>query len=251
MKKPLFYNNIIALNTEAHRELRLSTPPDPLGFARDANLIPALVDEFAMALGDLAVAFLPGAEFATPVFVAGLHPGTNVFISDDGRWDGRYAPAYLRRYPFILAEVPDGDPVLCVDESYAGLSNDEGTRFFNEKGEAEEPLKTALQLAESYRAAAARTDEFAKKLKALDVLTSVSLDATTDTGEKTSIHGLLVVNEEAVNGLSGEQLAELNADGFLKPIFAHLMSLSALSRLNPSRSGGDEAVTAKNKVEKS
>jgi hypothetical protein len=231
MKKPLFYNNIVALNTETHRNLKLSKPSKPLEFARQANLIPALVDEFASSKGELVIAFLPGAEAPTPVFVAGLHPGSNVFISEEGLWTGSYAPAYLRRYPFILADVPESDPILCIDDTYEGLGEEEGARFFDDEGNSEEPLLTALQLAQSYRGAADRTEVFARMLTEMQLLTSVSLDSTTADGEKTSLHGLMVVDEDALSSLSGEQLEQLNAQGFLKPIYTHILSLGALSKL--------------------
>jgi hypothetical protein len=50
-------------------------------------------------------------------------------------------------------------------------------------------------------------------------------------GEKTSVHGLMVVNEQALAALSDADLGKLNAAGFLKPIYSHLLSLRSISRL--------------------
>jgi hypothetical protein len=144
MPNPLFYTNVVPLSSDAHRKLRFSTPPRPLDFAKDANLIPALVDEFELALVDLPIAFLPAADVPSAVFVTGLKPGTNAFISKDGLWDGKYAPAYLRRYPFIIGDVEGGDGILCVDDTYEGLNEKEGEPFFTKTGESEETLHRCL-----------------------------------------------------------------------------------------------------------
>lgn len=245
MANPLFYNRVVPINSELHRDLRLSVPKKPLGFASKSNLIPALVDEFAHAMGDLPIAFLPGAKQPAAVFVTGLKPGTNVFISDDGLWDGQYAPAYLRRYPFIVGDIVDGDPLLCMDETYEGFGTDEGQRFFSKTGESEEPLKNALTIAQSYREAAERTDEFSVMLQEMGLLRAVSLDGTDASGEVISVHGLLVLDEEAFDALSGEQLGKLHAAGFLRAVFNHLFSLRAISRLGQTVTEADPVAAVK------
>lgn len=228
---PLFYKNVVPLSTDTHKNLRFSTQSQPLGFAKDANLIPALVDEFDLALDDLPIAFLPAADVPSAVFVTGLKPGTNVFISKEGLWDGKYAPAYLRRYPFIIGDVEGGEAILCVDDTYEGLSEDEGEPFFTETGESEETLLRALTISQSYKTSADRTDAFTKMVHEMGLFQSISLDAVMPDGEKTSVHGLMVVNEQALSELSDAQLGKLNAAGFLKPIYSHLLSLRSISRL--------------------
>ena len=231
MSNPLFYKNVVPLSTNIHKNLRLSTPDKPLDFAKEANLIPALVDEFELALDDLPIAFLPSTGVPSVVFVTGLKPGTNVFVSKDGLWDGKYAPAYLRRYPFIVGDVPDGEPILCVDDTYEGLSEKKGEPFFSKAGDSEETLVRALTLSQSYKSSADRTDEFAKMLHEMELFQSISLDAVMPDGEKTSVHGLMVVNEEALAALSEAQLGKLHSAGFLKSIYCHLLSLRSISRL--------------------
>lgn len=246
MSNPLFYKNVIPLSTEMHKKMRFSTPAKPLAFAKEANLIPALVDEFELALDDLPIAFLPAEGVPSAVFVTGLKPGGNVFISDDGLWDGKYAPAYLRRYPFIVGDVTDGDPILCIDDTYEGLSEKEGEPFFTKSGEAEETLERALIISQSYKSSADRTEEFTKVVNEMGLLQAISLDAVLPDGEKTSVHGLMVVNEEALSALTDEQFGRLNASGFLKPIYCHLLSLRAISRLgqqmDPTPAAEGEAV---------
>lgn len=231
MANPLFYRRVVPLNREIHRELRLMTPEEPYGYARGANLIPALAEEFPVAAEDMAIAFLPGATQPAAVFVTGLNPGTNAFVSAEGRWTGRYVPAYLRRYPFIIGDVPDAEPVLCVDDAYEGFAADEGVRLFSPKGEPEPVVAEALALARGYREAAQRTDRLCRMLQEMALLRAVTLDARLPDGRTTVVHGLLTVDEGALDALPEADLAELHRQGFLKPVFAHLFSLKAASRL--------------------
>lgn len=231
MANPLFYNQVVPLNTEAHRELRLAPVAKPLAFAAEANLIPALVEEFGAAAPHMPVAFLPGAERPAAVFVAGLKPGQNLFVGADGNWTGGYLPAYLRRYPFIMGDVPGGDPVLCIDESFPGWSKRSGERLFSPTGEPTPVVGNALALAENYRLSALRTDAFSGMLQSLKLFRSVTLDAKSPSGESTVVHGLLVVDENLFDALGEDEVRELHRQKFLKPIVAHLMSLGAVARL--------------------
>lgn len=232
MASPLFYEKVVPLDREAHRNLRLHTADAPLAYARDANLIPATVDEFAAAMPEMPIAFLPGANRPAAVFVTGLKPGTSVFVTDNGLWDAGYVPAYLRRYPFIIGDVADGEPLLCVDEAYRGLNETEGVRLFSESGEPQKIVANALSLSQGYRDAAQRTDAFCDTLQRLGLFRTVTLDAKLPDGQTTVVHGLMTVDEEALDALSEEQVGQLHSKNMLKPIYAHLFSLKALERLS-------------------
>lgn len=232
MANPLFYEKIVPLDTAAHRDLRLRAIDRPFGFAAGANLIPALVEEFGAAAPFMPIAFLPGADKPAAVFVAGFKPGKNLFVDAAGGWVGGYLPAYLRRYPFIMGDVPSAQPILCVDESFEAIGRSEGTRLFSEAGEAEAALSQALALAEGYRQGALRSDAFCATLQRLHLFRSVTLDAKQPDGELTVVHGLMVVDEDAFNALGDADLRELHAQRYLRPIFEHLASLAVISRLS-------------------
>lgn len=231
MANPLFYRNVVPLNRETHRKLRLRGLAKPLDYARTSHLVPALVDEFTAAATELPIAFLPGAAAPAPVFITGLKPGTNHFVTPAGAWDAGYMPAYLRRYPFIIGDVPDADPVLCIDDAFEGFGEREGKRLFSAAG-APEPLVTeALALANQYRAAATRTDTLAELLQRWELFRSVTLEVKLPAGGSTVIHGLLAVDESALARLDDARFLELRRAGFLRAIDAHLLSLALVSRL--------------------
>ncbi len=230
---PLFYKTVVPLDSERHKSMRISRPVRPLDYAREANVIPALVDEFDLALGDIPIAFLPGADGPSAVFVTGAAPGTNVYVTKDGLWNGAYVPAYLRRYPFIIGDVNDSESVLCIDESYDGLGQKEGDRFFSEAGEQEASLTDALTLAQSYRDAAARTEAFCKMLQDFELLQTATLDTTTPDGSKSVVHGLMIIDEAALAALPADKLHTLHAAEYLKAIYTQIASLRAVNKLSP------------------
>jgi hypothetical protein len=236
MVNPLFYRNVVPLNRDAHRSLRIKAPEKPLEYARSAHLIPAMIDEFGAMTNEIPLAFLPGAAQPAAVFVTGIKPGRNAFITEAGRWDGSYVPAYIRRYPFIIGDVADADPVLCIDDSYEGLGQKEGARLFSAAGKPEAPIAEGLKIANQYRAAAARTDAFTAMLQKLRLFRSISLDAKLADGETTIVHGLLIVDEQILAALPDSDFLDLRKAGYLKPIYAHLQSLGAVSKLGAKAS---------------
>ena len=120
MSQPLFYRSVVPLHRETHRGLGLAAVPS-FAFAAASHLIPAVVDEFSAACAELPILFAPDVEGASPAFLTGLTPGCNAFVRADGSWAASYVPAYLRRYPFILGEVPNAEPLVCLDDHAACL----------------------------------------------------------------------------------------------------------------------------------
>lgn len=244
MANPLFYNDVMALNSEEHRNLRLRAASQGYSFAGGANLLPALIEEFPLVVGHMPVAFLPGTNYPTAVFVSGVVPGQNLFVSSSGDWSGNYAPAYLRRYPFIMGDMPGSDPVLCVDASFSGFNNEDGERLFSESGEVTATLRQALQFSEAYRLSAKTTEEFCAKLHELGLFRVVTLDAKIDGQKSAVVHGLLIVDEDALNALEPDVLAGLAKAGFLKPIYAHLLSLANLTQLTERAQAKENNIAA-------
>ncbi|MEM0948115.1 MAG: SapC family protein [Pseudomonadota bacterium] len=229
MTSPIFYNSVVPLDKEAHAQLKITSPKAPLSFASSAQLVPAIVSEFDAAMREIGIAFLPAQPHPTAVFVCGLKADENAYINAKGLWKTEYVPAYLRRYPFIIGDTPDGGAVLCIDESYSGFSKKSGERLFTAKGEPGEPINRGLALAQGYQEAARQTDAFCAALNDLGLFRSVSLNATLPSGEQTSVHGLMVIDEGALSDLSGADLEALQKEGFLKAAYAHLFSLAAIS----------------------
>lgn len=228
---PLFYKKITPLNREKHGNLRLDTGTSRFGFAANANMIPAVFDEFMSAAHALPMVFLPGPSQPTVVFLTGLRPNKNVFVDARGAWTGSYIPAFVRRYPFIVGDVKDANPVVCIDEESALFSN-KGAPLFTEKGEDSDLLKTNIKFINEYLFAAKRTDAFLSTLQGLDLFRAITINARFGDKEGQTLHGLLTIDSEKLAGLADADFLDLRKQGFLPAIYAQQISLATLDSLS-------------------
>lgn len=225
---PMFYKKVEALSTVNHRKFQISPEAEPFGFAREAQLIPAVFDEFTAAAHDLPIVFVPTGTGYTPVFLCGLTTGHNQFVDADGRWNRRYLPAYLRRYPFILGEQDGADPIICVDAEFPGFAEtDGGTALFDADGKQTDFMGRVVTLVTEYAASAKRTEAALAVLNELALFQTITIEAKDANGKvTTSLQGFAVINEQALSALPDEAFLRLRTAGILPAIYAHLMSVS-------------------------
>lgn len=235
MAEVLFYERPVPLNREGHKDLRIK-PINSVAFAAKAHSVPLTIGEFGPAARDFPILFGGNSlEEAGPLAMLGLNQSENAFVDDNGQWEqGAYVPAFIRRYPFVLAEKPEGaegdDFTVFLDEDYAGFGTEEGERLFNEDGSDTDTLKNAVRFLGEFQEQVKHTHAFTKRLRELDLLEPRS--AEIKNGENTMvINGLFLVNEEKLRQLDEKVAQELLANGSMGFIYAHLLSLSNIDRL--------------------
>ena len=231
MTLPIFYKKPVALSSEAHKDLRLQAR-DNYRFATDSNAVPLAIGEFAQACHEYPIVFVQAEETVNPVALLGLRDKQNLFVNGKGQWNATYVPAYIRRYPFILAQQEETwDYTVCIDEAYAGFSPDKGERLFLDDGEQSDFLKHALKLVQDYQAHSKRTGEFAKRLLEWDLLQPLQANVEMRAGDKMSLTGFMAVDQNKLKALQPERLAELARQDTLGVIYYHLLSLNNFGRL--------------------
>lgn len=227
-----FYNNIVPLNRDRHRRLRLRA--DGLkGFAAGTHFVPLAAVELYEAARDYPVVFA-GGEDASPVAILGLRSGENLFVDADGRWaEGTYVPAFVRRYPFVLAGAgpSTSDYTVCLDESYDGLSETEGTPLFDEEGKESEVVSRVVRLLQDFLTETERTRRFVQRLSALELLAVQSMQVQDGSGRKYALRDFRMIDEKKLKELDNDVLGELHRAGYLGCIYAHLISLGNVARL--------------------
>lgn len=229
---PLFYKSIVPVDSNRHRSFRIKPADKPFGFAAGSHLVPAVIDEFVVASRELPIVFAPVGKRYAPVFLCGLTPGSNLFIDAEGKWDGGYVPAYLRRYPFMLGEREGAEPLVCVDPNFPGfVAGDIGERLFDDEGNISTQMSAIVQIVSDFAQAAKRTEALCDQLMRLDLLKTVSIDVKRGGGEKASIHGLSVIDEEKLGKLADKDFLELRQRGELAAVYAHLFSLGTTQAL--------------------
>jgi hypothetical protein len=97
MKTLLIYDDLVALNREQHRLLKLAPPARPFAFARGTNSVPLASSELSAAVLDFPCVFVEGPEGHSVVALVGLRDHENLFVQPDGGWvRGAYLPAFFR-----------------------------------------------------------------------------------------------------------------------------------------------------------
>jgi len=232
MANLLFYEKPVALNKVTHREARIRPLRGDYGFARKTNSVVLAGIEFTEAAKEYPIVFAQAGEAVVPVALLGLRNEENLFIDAAGKWDARYIPAFVRRYPFVLAETQERQQrMVCIDESYSGLSTKEGEPLFDAAGEPTQLLKQAIEFLEEYQRQYQRTETFIKRLRDNDLLMSLNARVDLVDGKQFQLTGLLAVDEKKLLQMPDEKAIELFRSGELAWIYCHLMSLGCMARM--------------------
>jgi hypothetical protein len=171
-----------------------------------------------------------------PIALMGLHEGTNTFFDEKGvaREDNVYLPAYLRRFPFVLARLrEESDELsLCFDPTSGAVGEfDEGEPLFNGE-EPSEATKAILQFCEQFEQAGQRTQAFMNELKEAGLLMEGEVAIQPEGAEQPFIYrGFQMIDEEKFRNLRGDELRKLNQNGALPLIMAHIFSLPVIREI--------------------
>lgn len=232
----LFYTTPEPLNKELHSKLGLVRSNTPYGFATSGHVVPVTVTEFSLAAVSYPIIFSGDAH--QPLAVAGLNGGKNLFINEVGAYQvGTYIPAYIRRYPFVLANDDKSERlIVCIDRASSLFAEGGDVPLFTPEGEASEYTLNAIKFCDDFETERRRTESFVKALEALDLFevktaTFTPVGPDGQPGEVQTVAEYYGISEEKLGALSPEKLAELRDNGGLQQIYAHLLSLTNWDRL--------------------
>lgn len=172
-----------------------------------------------------------------PVALLGLSSNENLFLDANG-WDARYIPLAIERQPFLIgfqeatqSGIPQRQPVVHIDLDHPKVSMTEGEPVFLPHG-GESPL---LERISSVLATIHQGNEinqvFSKLLVGLDLVESSAMEFTLSNGEKHTLSGLHIINEERLSALNGNALETLHQKGLLKSIYMMLASMPNFRKL--------------------
>ncbi len=228
---PILYNQIEPISSQQHGTARVRGL-DALPALSQLHAVPVTVDEFAAAQRFYPIIFSIGDD-PVPLALMGLNEGVNTFVDSNGKpLEGQtYMPAYLRRYPFVLARLrQDSDELsLCYDPTSGAVGDHEdGQPLFD----GEQPSATTnaiLQFCEQFEQAGQRTSLFMQELKKSGLLMDGEVAIQPEGQEQPFIYrGFQMVDEEKFRELRGDELRKMNQNGMLPLIYAHLFSLAQI-----------------------
>jgi hypothetical protein len=234
MKTMMMYERLVPIERDKHRTLRVGTSPTGLNFARETNSVLMAVSELPLAALDFPCVFVQSGEQGhTLAALVGLRDKENLMLNEAGQWaDACYVPAFVRRYPFMLAEQPGSDQMtLCIDEAYNGLGTEQGEALFDAQGQNTPYLTKLQEFMLSFHNDMLATAAFAQRVANLGLLDDRSIDVQLKNGQHVTLNGFKVVDEAKLRALNPDVVQELFSSGALGWIHAHLLSLNAANKL--------------------
>ncbi len=232
---PPGYSSVVPFNREQHAGLGLRADYGLVWCSR-LNSVYLGAQEIQRAALDYPVVFVRDTAQGEyiPAAVLGLRSGENLYIDANGRWrPDHYLPAFVRRHPFCVAELPqpDGkDPqrLICVEESWLAPSVQP---FFDARGESAPAWAPMLELIEVLEGVRVQTRGFVRRLDAFGLLMPFDAVAMPTNGAPMRLQGMHRVDEEKLKTLGERELRMLMRRNELRAVYAHLLSLENFAKL--------------------
>ena len=230
---PLFYQALEPLSSSEHGAWKgrlIESAP----FFAQAHAVPLTVEEFPLAQRYYPIVFSVGPN-PVPLALLGLNEGVNVFTDETGTLTSEvYVPAYVRRYPFLLAKLrPDAEELsLCFDPTAGALGPfEEGEPLFEDDGPSEH-IRNILGFCEQFEQAGQRTAQFVKEIEEAKLLIDGEVSIQPDGAAQPFVYrGFQMISEDALRNLRGDVARKMIQSGMMGLIYAHLLSLPLIREL--------------------
>ena len=223
----LFYGEPVFLDREQHKNLKYKASSD-FSYTEKVNSVPLTGIEFFEVSRDMPVLFHKNAkgEFS-PLALLSLMEGGHKQLGEKGRWLDSYIPAFVRRYPFAMTK----EGSVCFDKSSPQLNEKEGELLFTEQGENSDALNDIINFLNNYDHQNKLTQAYCSACVEQSLFTPFSLKILPTDEKPLRLEGLYMVDEEVLNKLPDDKLAQWFRSGWLAWTYAHLHSLGAFYRL--------------------
>jgi len=230
--------NIELLNNVDHMNLRILTD-------RSAELgdnqwfTPTFPHEFRNLQRHYPIVFTKNTQTGQfqGVALLGFEEGENLFLDEEG-WHAGYIPLSIMRQPFLIgfqeAEkegVPIRQMVVSVDMDNPRVNETEGEPVFLEHGGNTGYLEQINSILNLIHEGMERNSAFIDMMLGMDLLESFLLDIELDDGSTHHMSGFYTINEESLEGLTGDDLVILNNNGFLEAVYMVMASQSNVPSL--------------------
>lgn len=230
---PLFYKDLMPLNSRDHAKWNSRTT-DKATWLVGNHCVPLTVEEFPQAQKFFPIVFSMG-DNPVPLALMGLNEGVNLFIDADGKLTQNvYVPAYVRRYPFMLAKLtPDASELsLCFDPSTDLIGDfEEGVPLFD-GDQPTDACKATLNFCEQFEQAGQKTAAFIEELNKHGLLMDGEVAITQDGSDQPFVYrGFKMVDENKLREVRGDVLRGWNQSGLLPLVYAHLFSLDLIREI--------------------
>jgi hypothetical protein len=224
---------LVKLSNTQHQTLCVR-PECNLELAATQQIMKLRVTELSKAVTNFPVFFTKDQNHGGWVLSAltSFELGQNLFVDDD-IWQGTYQPNSMLTHPLYLMKSDEGQnnyAIGILDKSPA-FSKEQGEALFDANGNASSYLNRVTKLLETEVRGDIQTSQFSQKLLELGLLKAIDLQILYQDDSAQTLAGLHTIDEDKLQSLSAEQLAELSRLGYLIPAHAMLISIYQLNLL--------------------
>lgn len=167
----------------------------------------------------------------------GLAGEENLFLTDTG-WQANYLPLSIQRRPLLIGfqeNTEDGvvseEPVIHIDMDSPRISYNQGEAIFLPQGGQSPYLQQMAATLMAIHEGHQQTQAFIDTLQQHELIESVEIKVTLDDDSSHAMNFLYTINEEKVEKLSDQAIADLHKFGYLKAIHMVLASMPNMSHL--------------------
>jgi hypothetical protein len=220
------------LNTK-HQTVKIS-PNAGVEYAKTQHLINLRASEVAKAACDLPIFLARNTQSGsyTVSALTSFSAQQSLLVNDD-QWQALYTPVCMQTQPLYLMtrEANSSDYFIAIDEQNAAINIDTGDALFDAKGNPSLFLNAQQKLLESDLKNDYLTYQFTQELMRLGLIKDINIVLQFKQGETQTIQGLSTVDEDKLQTLDNNTIAQLQKQGYLSVINSMLISLFQLNAL--------------------
>lgn len=221
------------LSNTQHLALKVNTNAG-VDYAKAQHLINLRANEVAKAACDLPIFLARNAQNGSYT-VSGLtsfSAGQNLLINNN-QWQALYTPMCMQTQPLYLMtrEANSSDYFIAIDEQSAALNTEQGESLFDANGNPSLYLNAQQKLLESDLKNDYQTYQFTQEIARLGLIKNIDIVLQFEQGTAQTIQGLSTVDEDKLQTLDSDTIANLHKQGYLSVLNSMLISLFQLNAL--------------------
>lgn len=221
------------LSNTQHQALKINTNAG-VEYAKTQHLINLRANEVAKAACDLPIFLARNAQNGSYT-VSGLtsfSAGQSLLV-ENNQWQALYTPMCMQTQPLYLMtrEANSSDYFIAIDEQSKAVNTEQGEPLFDAKGKPSLYLSAQQKLLESDLKNDYQTYQFTQEIVRLGLIKNIDIVLQFEQGEAQTIQGLSTVDEDKLQTLDSDTIANLHKQGYLSVLNSMLISLFQLNAL--------------------
>ncbi|WP_337151602.1 SapC family protein [Pseudoalteromonas sp. B62] len=161
-----------------------------------------------------------------------FNAGKSLLVNNN-QWQALYTPVCMQTHPLHLMtrEANSSDYFIAIDEQSSAVNSQHGEALFDAKGNPSLFLNSQQKLLESDLKNDYQTYQFTQEVARLGLIKNIDIVLQFEQGETQTIQGLSTVDEDKLQTLDSNTIAELQKKGYLSVLNSMLISLFQLNAL--------------------